>query len=62
MMACSGHRELEEALTTRFEPSALDGITLSPDGMMSDIHASAEYRANLVVVMAKRAVAAALGH
>jgi CO/xanthine dehydrogenase FAD-binding subunit len=31
------------------------------DSLMSDIHASADYRANLVVVMAKRAVAAAKG-
>jgi carbon-monoxide dehydrogenase medium subunit len=30
-------------------------------GLMSDIHASADYRANLIVVMAKRAVAAANG-
>lgn len=51
---------LEAALAQRFEPSALDGITLQADTMMSDIHASAEYRANLVVVMAKRAVAAAI--
>jgi carbon-monoxide dehydrogenase medium subunit len=35
------------------------GISVSADGLMSDIHASAEYRANLVKVMAKRAVAKA---
>jgi carbon-monoxide dehydrogenase medium subunit len=52
-------KKLEAALAKKLEPSALDGITLSSANMMSDIHASAEYRANLVVVMAKRAVAAA---
>jgi carbon-monoxide dehydrogenase medium subunit len=52
-------KEIEVALSKRFEPEALEGISLSPKGMMSDIHASAEYRAHLVVVMAKRAVAAA---
>jgi carbon-monoxide dehydrogenase medium subunit len=52
-------KKIEAALTTKFEPAALDGMTLPADNMMSDIHASAEYRANLVVVMAKRAVAMA---
>lgn len=53
--------ELEAALSGRFEPSALDGVTVSSDSLMSDIHASPEYRANLIVVMAKRAVTAANG-
>ena len=39
-------------------PDALDGVTLPVEGMNSDIHGSAEYRAHLVIVMAKRAVAA----
>jgi carbon-monoxide dehydrogenase medium subunit len=51
--------EIEVALSNRFDPSALEGLTVPADGLMSDIHASAEYRANLIVVMAKRAVAAA---
>lgn len=51
--------KIEEALGGSFESSALDGMSIPADGMMSDIHASAEYRANLVVVMARRAVAAA---
>ena len=42
-------------------PSALDGVTVPADELMSDMHASAEYRANLIVVMAKRAVARANG-
>ncbi len=51
--------EFEAALAKRFAPKALDGLTIPADGLNSDIHGSAEYRANLVAVMAKRAVAAA---
>jgi carbon-monoxide dehydrogenase medium subunit len=47
----------EQALARRFDPASLEGITLSPDDLNADIHASAEYRAHAVVVMAKRAVA-----
>ena len=53
--------EAEAALAKRFDPAALDGVALSPEGLNSDIHASAEYRAHCVTVMAKRAVAAARG-
>ncbi len=52
---------IEVALAKSFTPDALSGVTVSPDDLMSDLHASAEYRANLVVVMAKRAVAKAAG-
>ncbi len=52
--------EMEAALTKNFAPEAVANISVSPDGLNSDIHASAEYRAHLVTVMAKRAVAAAL--
>lgn len=51
---------MEAALSAEFSDSALDGVSVSADGMMSDIHGSAEYRAHLVKVMAKRAVAAAV--
>ncbi|MET0446062.1 MAG: xanthine dehydrogenase family protein subunit M [Pseudorhodoplanes sp.] len=46
----------EEALKKRFSPKALDGINVSPDGLNSDLHGSAEYRAHLIGVLAKRAV------
>jgi carbon-monoxide dehydrogenase medium subunit len=39
----------------------LDGLVVSQDNLNTDIHASAEYRAHVIVVMAKRAVAQAIG-
>jgi carbon-monoxide dehydrogenase medium subunit len=36
----------------------VEGIKIAADGLNSDIHASAEYRAHLITVMAKRAVVA----
>ncbi|UYV36535.1 xanthine dehydrogenase family protein subunit M [Rhodobacteraceae bacterium D3-12] len=48
--------EAEAALSANFAASALDGMTPSADGMMSDLHGSAEYRAHLVGVMARRSV------
>lgn len=51
--------ELEAALSKDFSAHAIDGIKIAEDGLNSDIHASAAYRAHLVTVMAKRAVAAA---
>ena len=50
---------IEAALGARFDPSALDGVRVPATNLMSDIHASAEYRAHLITVMARRAVAAA---
>src|SRR5262249_8593830 len=51
----------EEALKKRFSPKSLEGMSISADGMNSDIHGSAEYRAHLVGVLARRAVADAIG-
>ena len=49
----------EAALQTRFAAKSLDGLSVSADNINSDIHASADYRAHLIGVLAKRAVAAA---
>jgi len=48
---------METALNKNFSPDAISGIAIDADGLNSDIHGSAEYRAHLVGVMAKRAVA-----
>ena len=50
---------LEAALQANWSAAALANVAVSPEGLLSDIHGSAEYRANLVNVMARRAVAAA---
>ena len=49
----------ETALSANFAPAALDGVSVPADGLNSDLHADADYRAHLIGVMAKRAVAAA---
>ncbi|HAO42432.1 MAG TPA: carbon monoxide dehydrogenase, partial [Afipia sp.] len=51
--------EFEEALKKRFSAKSLEGLTVSADGLNSDIHGSAEYRAHLIGVLARRAVEAA---
>src|SRR5579872_5420700 len=51
----------EEALKKRFSPKSLEGLSVPADGLNSDIHGSAEYRAHLIGVLARRAVAEAVG-
>ena len=51
--------EMEMALAKSFTPDAIANIAIDAADLNSDIHGSAEYRANLVTVMAKQAVAAA---
>jgi carbon-monoxide dehydrogenase medium subunit len=51
------HTAFEAALAKSWSAAALNGITTPADGLNSDIHASAEYRAHLIGVMAKRALA-----
>lgn len=53
--------EFEAALKARFNAKSLEGLSVSADGLNGDIHASPEYRAHLIGVMAKRAVNKALG-
>jgi len=50
----------EEALKKRFSPKSLEGLTIPAAGMNADIHASPEYRAHLVGVLARRAVSKAI--
>jgi aerobic carbon-monoxide dehydrogenase medium subunit len=50
---------IEQALKSNWSAAALDGVRISADGLLGDIHGSADYRANLIKVMAQRAVAAA---
>ena len=52
--------EMEKALTAKFAPESVANIKVKADGLNNDLHASPEYRAHLVTVMAKRAVEAAL--
>jgi aerobic carbon-monoxide dehydrogenase medium subunit len=53
------HAAMEAALAANFTPDAIKGIATPSADLNGDIHASPEYRAHLVGVMAKRAVAAA---
>lgn len=52
--------EMEKALAAKFAPESVANIKIKPDGLNNDLHASPEYRAHLITVMAKRAVEAAL--
>ena len=51
-------KDLANALSKNFSSSAIKGVKISFSGMNSDIHASANYRANMVKVLAEKAVEA----
>lgn len=51
---------MEAALAKKFSPDAIADIKVPADDLSSDIHASAEYRAHLITVIAKRVVEQAL--
>lgn len=51
--------EAEAALSADFSADALNGLSLSGDGMIGDLHGSGDYRAHLCAVLTKRAVNAA---
>lgn len=53
------HAGMEQALSAHWSPDALNAVAVDPSNLMTDMHADASYRANLVKVMAKRAVAKA---
>lgn len=48
--------DLEAMLASNWSAAALNGATVSADGLNSDLHGSAEYRAALIPVLAARAV------
>jgi carbon-monoxide dehydrogenase medium subunit len=50
---------IESALKANWAPGALDSVSISDQGLLTDVHGSSAYRANLIKVMAQRAVAAA---
>jgi len=49
-------KELETALSSNFSPSAIDNVNIPSKNLNTDIHASAEYRAHIIKVMAKKAL------
>jgi carbon-monoxide dehydrogenase medium subunit len=55
------HAGLEQALARSFTPQSAASVQIDAGDLSSDIHASAAYRANLISVLAQRAVAKALG-
>ena len=51
------HTGLEAALSADWSAASVDAVEVSADGLMSDLHGNATYRANLIKVMTKRALA-----
>ncbi|MBK9245364.1 MAG: xanthine dehydrogenase family protein subunit M [Burkholderiales bacterium] len=52
-------KALEQRLDAKFARESCDGVKIPPDGLNSDLHGSSEYRAHLIGVLTRRAVAAA---
>lgn len=52
-------KEMEAALAKDWSAKAIEGVKVSPSGIIADLHGTAEYRAHLAGVMAKRALARA---
>ena len=48
--------DLELALSSNFSSAAIDKTNISSEGLNSDIHASPEYRAHIIKIMAKKAI------
>jgi carbon-monoxide dehydrogenase medium subunit len=48
---------MEAALKVNWSAAALDNVAISADGLLSDLHGSSDYRAHLIKVMARRALA-----
>lgn len=51
--------DAEAALSSNFSASAVDGLSVSGNGLINDLHGTGDYRAHLVKVLTGRAVAAA---
>jgi carbon-monoxide dehydrogenase medium subunit len=53
--------DFEKRLAASFTAAALEGAAVSPEGLISDVHGAADYRAHLIGVLAQRAVAQCRG-
>ena len=57
--ACSAPRRSRTRLARSFAPESCEGVSVPAAGLNTDLHGSADYRAHLITVLARRAVAAA---
>ena len=54
-------KDMEKKLGENFAPEVIAKVKVSPDTLISDLHAGADYRAHLISVLAQRAVVEAIG-